>query len=75
MTFIYTPHARLRMRQRGLARRLIEAAIIDPDRISASFLGRRVARKSVRGKPLEVVFKRLDGQTIVITAYWLETGT
>ena len=33
---------------------------------------RSIAQKKFRNKILEVVFKRLNGGIIVITAYWLK---
>ena len=60
------------MRQRGLTPRAIETAIAMPDRLVPSFKGRAVARKRIGGRTLEVVYKRLNGSAVIITAYWLE---
>ena len=72
--FIYTRHVRLRMQQRGLSRRLIETTVRFADRRLPSFRGRTTAQKRVGNKTLEVVYKKLNDHTVVITAYWLEEG-
>ena len=74
VTLIYTTHARLRMRQRGIRARDIEATVHAPNRVTNSFGSRLVAQRDVGGRTLEVVYKRLNHTVVVITVYWLEEG-
>ena len=67
-------HGRLRIQQRGLSARQIEAAIVSPDRLMPSFKGRGLAQKAVGTQTLEVVYKRVNDAAVIITAYWLEEG-
>ena len=71
MTFVYTKHAQVRIRQRRLRQTDIKETVIDPDTIFPSFKGRRLARRAFGEKTLEVVFKRERNQVIIVTAYWL----
>ena len=75
VNFVYTRHVRVRIRQRGLSARQLEAAITSPDRVVPSFRGRIVAQKAVGSKTLEVIYKRVNDRAVIITAYWLEEGT
>ena len=72
--FIYTHHVRLRIQQRRLLRRDIEAAIHFPDRRLPSFKGRTVARKARGRRTLEVVYRVVNDHVVIITAYWVEGG-
>ena len=73
--FIYTRHVRLRIQQRGLSVKHIETTITQPDRLVPSFKGRLVAQKAVGKKVLEVVYKTLNDDAVIVTAYWLEEGS
>jgi len=66
-----TKHALLRMQQRGIDKNSVASAILNPDETSESFGKRRLARKTIGNKTLEVVYIKED-DIIVITVYWLE---
>ncbi len=68
---IITKHALIRMEQRGIDESIISSAILNPDETSDSFGRRKLARKTIGGKTLEVVYIKEDDIT-VITVYWLE---
>ncbi|MBU3968161.1 MAG: DUF4258 domain-containing protein [Euryarchaeota archaeon] len=55
---IITKHALLRMQQRGIDENIVASAILNPDETSDSFGRRKLARKTIGGKTLEVVYKR-----------------
>ncbi|GFO98072.1 uncharacterized protein ig2599ANME_2287 [groundwater metagenome] len=71
---IITKHALLRMQQRGIDENNVESAILNPDETSDSFGRRKLARKTIGDKTLEVVYIKEDDidNIIVITVYWLE---
>ncbi|MFC1646606.1 DUF4258 domain-containing protein [Candidatus Omnitrophota bacterium] len=72
MSIIYCDHAETRIKQRELDKKSIEAAINNPNNMMPSFGERSITQKKFNNKILEVVFKKLDGGIIVITAYWLK---
>jgi hypothetical protein len=67
----FTKHALFRMEQRGIDKNSIESAINDPDETIDSFGRRKLARKIIDNKTLEIVYIKED-DIIVITVYWLE---
>ncbi len=70
MELFYTTHARLRMRQRSIAKYQVEAAIGLPDRTQYSLSGRMIVLKTFDGRTLEVVYKLVRYRAVTITAYW-----
>ncbi len=66
-----TKHALLRMEQRGIDENSIASIIQNPDETIDSFGRRKLARKRIGDKTLEVVYIKED-DIIVITVYWLE---
>jgi hypothetical protein len=71
---IITKHALLMMQQRGIDENNVESAILNPDETSDSFGRRKLARKTIGDKTLEIVYIKEDDidNIIVITVYWLE---
>lgn len=52
-----TNHALLRMQQRGIEESSVASAIMNPDEIGDSFGKRKLIRKAVGDKILEVVYR------------------
>jgi len=65
---IITKHALLRMQQRGINENMVASAILNPDETSDSFGRRKLARKTIWDKTLEVVYIREEDTTV----YWFE---
>ena len=72
MSFVYTKHANMRMRERNLLPSQIEQAVLQPDNVIPSFKGRLLARKEFLGNILEVAYRWEKESYIILTAYWLE---
>ena len=72
MSFIYTKHSKVRIKQRNLKSQQIEETIIEPDKVTSSFKGRLITQKNFSGETLEVIFKKQGNNVIIITAYWLK---
>jgi hypothetical protein len=72
--FIYTKHVKIRISQRKILKEQIEETINEPDKEEPSFKGRFLAQKEFGNQILEVAYKRLNGDTVIITAYWLKKG-
>jgi hypothetical protein len=66
-----TKHALLRIQQRGIDENSLASIIQNPDETCDSFGRRKLARKRIGDKTLEVVYIKED-DIIVITVYWLE---
>lgn len=66
-----TKHALIRMQQRGIDENSVASTILNPDETSDSFGRRKLARKTIGDKTLEVVYIK-EEDIIVITVYWLE---
>lgn len=72
MKLILTDHARQRMEGRNITEEMVADAVQRPEVVLPSFRERKLARKEIGGKTLEVVFKRELDEIVVITVYWLE---
>ena len=72
MRFIYTKHANFRISQRELSKGKINATVAHPNKEVPGFKGRLIAQKNFGNKTLEVVYKKLNGEVVIITAYWLK---
>lgn len=68
---IITKHALFRMQQRGIDENSVTSTILNPDETGDSFGKRKLARKTIGDKTLEVVYIK-EEDIIVITVYWLE---
>ncbi|MCZ7385351.1 MAG: DUF4258 domain-containing protein [Candidatus Methanoperedens sp.] len=66
-----TKHALFRMQQRGIEEKDVASTISSPDDSGESFGRRKLARKKIEDKTLEVVYIEEDDK-VVITVYWLE---
>lgn len=67
---IFTKHAIIRMRERGILRKDIEKVIKNPDYIQRDN-NRIIVNKKLNKKTLEVVFIKGDTKTIILTCYYL----
>lgn len=65
MKYIFTEHIKDRMKQRGLSRKEIIATVKNPDIITESPTGKRIARK----QNVKVIYIEEDSDIILITAY------
>lgn len=72
MSFVYTKHANMRIKQRNLSPSQIEQTVLQPDKVIPSFKGRLLAQKEFSGNALEVVYRQQGEATVILTAYWLE---
>jgi hypothetical protein len=73
MNFAYTDHAKQRMVERRISKEIVERAIKDPDDVSNTKFGRKVAHKLVRNKLLRIVYEEENGNYTIITAYYTQS--
>lgn len=72
MPVILSDHAIQQIKKRNLSEDLVVEVSQEPDKILPSFRGRKLRRRQVSDKILEVVTKTEGSRIIVITAYILE---
>ena len=72
MSIVLTDHAKLRMAQRGITQEEIKSVIDDPRAIKESFKERAAARKKMAKGTLEVIYRKSEGNFIIITCYWIK---
>ena len=68
---IFTQHAIIRMKERVISRKDVKIMIQNPDNIYRSFDDRVIFQKKIKSKTLEVIIKKDDRKTIILTCYWL----
>jgi len=59
------------MKERNITEELVTQAIKAPDSVSVSYRSRKLYRKKVQGKILEVVTNQESGKILVVTQYFL----
>ena len=69
MEFIFTDHAKKRMRERSVSEATVKSAIDKPDILQETILNRKIAIKLLEEKRLEVVYVKEGHKIIVITTY------
>jgi len=68
----FSEHASNQTKRRNISKIEVIKTIRNPDKIIASFRGRKLRRRLVSSKILEVVTRTEGSEIIVITAYYLE---
>lgn len=68
----FSEHALLKLRHRHISRRRVEETIISPDYVAQGQSGRNIAYKKIEKLYLKVIFKKENGDIIVITQHWQE---
>ncbi len=70
MGIIYTYHAEGQIQERHISKDKIEFALMNPDKITESRAGTKIAQKQDGSKLLRVVYKQQNNTYIIITAYY-----
>lgn len=72
MVVIFSKHASLKLRQRGLTKQRVLEILETPDYIELSYSNRQAAYKKFGRLFLKVIFTKQVKKTIIITQYWDE---
>lgn len=72
MLIILSDHAKDQIKRRKIPLSQVRKTLQNPVEIIPSFRGRKLQRRRVGGKMLEVVIKTEDSKIVVITAYYLK---
>ena len=67
MRIFYSPHAKMRMGQKGITELEVEHILAYPDIVRKSYLGREIAYGKVKNKLIRVIFIRTEQPIIVVT--------
>lgn len=73
MKIIYTTHAEENIDERKLSKKVIEDVVINPEKVSDSMFGRKIAQKVVGNKLLRVIYGHKGNVYIIITAYYTKS--
>jgi len=71
MKIQYSPHAKKRLKQRGITKDQARLAVLNSDYAQQTDRNRIIARKKLNGKTLEIIYVKENGKIIVITLYYL----
>lgn len=67
---IFTDHALLKLKQRGIKKDFVLKALIKPQYQFQSYGDRKVASKKFGNLYLKIIYREEDGNTIIITQHW-----
>ncbi len=67
----FTQHAQTRLKQRNIAKQLVEMAVANPDFILPGRSGRKVTIKVMERRFLKVILTVEDSDILVITVHWI----
>ncbi len=70
MVIVYTEHAKVRMRHRGIVKSEVEEALLHPYFTVPSKLGRYIAVQKCGDKYLKVICEKSNDKITVVTVYW-----
>jgi len=72
MSIEFSDHAKRQLKRRKISKKLVLSVIQNPLEITKSFRGRKLRRKQVGSKMLEVITRTEGSKITVITAYYLK---
>lgn len=67
---IFSDHAKIKMKQRGLTQAQIKQVLQNPDLVLPSYGDRMVVEKNMGKLNLRVIYIEENSDIIVITAHW-----
>ena len=67
---IFTSHALLKLKQRGISGMAVKRALRSPNYEFSSYSGRRIIYKKFDKIYLKVIYKKEDDNIVVITQHW-----
>ena len=72
VSIVFSNHAKDKLKTRKISLKIVSKAVYEFEKISPSFKGRKLRRKTVYGKMLEVVTVTEGSRITIVTAYYLE---
>ena len=71
MAVHYSKHAIARLAERSVSTEDVAYVLDKPDAMSASYGGRFLAERNLRGRKLRVIYTAIEDEITVITVYWI----
>lgn len=72
MPIVFSDHAKDQLKRRKISQKLALDAVAKPDEIASSFNNRKLRRKRIGGKILEIVTKTEGSKITVVTGYFFK---
>jgi len=72
MLIIFSDHAKIKMKQRGLTQSRVKDVLNNPDLTLSSHDGRTITEKNFGKLNLRVVYIKENSNIIIVTAHWTE---
>lgn len=72
VSIVFSDHAKDKLKTRKISLNVVSKAVYEFEKILPGFKGRKLRRKTIYGKILEVVTVTEGSRITVITAYYLE---
>lgn len=72
MPIKFSDHAKSQLKKRGISQKLAIETVENPDETEDSFKARKLRRKSINDKILEVVTKTEGNKITIVTGYYLK---
>ncbi len=69
---IFTHHALLKLKQRGIKKDSVTQTLHKPDHVSPSHNQRSIVFKKIGSMYLKVVFRKEEEDIVVITQHWVK---
>lgn len=74
MNIVYSKHARQNMFERRIPKEYVKDTILNPDKITDSKKGRKIAQKIIGNKSLRVIYLETEKVYIIVTLYYTRIG-
>lgn len=72
MPVFFSEHSKKQLKRRKIKQKDVLSAVESPDEIGSSFKNRKLRRKRINGKILEVVTRTEGSRITVITGYFIK---
>ena len=72
MPIVISNHAKRQLKRRKISQKLVLSSVRNPQEIIGSYRDRRLRRKRIGSKILEIITRTEGSKIIVITAYYLK---
>ena len=72
MSIEFSDHAKRQLKRRKISQKLVLSSVRNPQEIIGSYRDRRLRRKRIGSKILEIITRTEGSKIIVITAYYLK---
>lgn len=72
MSIVFSEHAKDQLRRRKISQKLVTETIKKPYEIASSFKDRKLRRRMIGGKILEIVTMTEGNRITIVTAYFIK---